>query len=382
MTDNVWAELHKRYKEQDWIDKPSIFAQQAIQYFPKNGRILELGAGQAQDACYFSSLGYDVLATDIEESALGLAEKKAKENAVQIDIQKVDLRDELPFKDSSFDVVYAHLSLHYFEYQTTVRLIGEIERVLKPGGVLAFLTNSVNDPDYKMGEEIESDYFRKDGKTKRYLSEETARSFTQYYEVNLLDELGETYKDNEKGVHNLVRFIGKKPMDQNQFEQAIPYTGAIIERTRDGVKELLMQTRWKPHTDTLYSGTLEFPAGVLDTPYENIYDTLAREIKEECGLVVKSIQGDSRSKVYSPNGTDEVMGFRPFCCTQQLKDGKPWVGFIFICEVQDGEPVSKLGETRDAKWIPIHEVKEIFRKTPEKLFGLSLPALEYYFSEQ
>lgn len=42
----VWRDLHKNYKEQDWIDKPSIFAEQALPYFPKGGIVLELGAGQ------------------------------------------------------------------------------------------------------------------------------------------------------------------------------------------------------------------------------------------------------------------------------------------------------------------------------------------------
>ncbi len=377
----IWSELHKTYKQQDWIDKPSIFAEQAIKYFPKSGKILELGAGQAQDGCFFASKGYDVTATDIEESALELATKKANDKAVKIDTKKVDLREELPFEDQSFDIVYAHLSLHYFDYETTIRLFGEIQRILKAGGVLAFLTNSVNDPEYNTGEELEADYFHIDKTAKRYLSEKSAREFGQWFDINLVDELGETYKDSDKGVHNLVRFIGKKPDAARAFRLAIPYTGAIIERNRDGVKELLMQTRWKPHFDALYSGTLEFPAGVLDQPYENVYDTLAREIKEECGLVLKSVVGDSRSKIYSPNGTDEIMAFKPFCCTQQLKDGKPWIGFVFICEVEDGEPVSQLSEAKDVKWLPASEVKEIFVNTPEKLFGLELPAWEYYFNE-
>lgn len=381
MSDNVWSDLHKTYKQQDWIDKPSIFAEQAIKYFPESGRVLELGAGQAQDGCFFASKGYEVAATDIEDSALELASKKASDKGVNIDTKKVDLREELPFEDQSFDVVYAHLSLHYFDYETTVRLFGEIQRVLKAGGVLAFLSNSVNDPEYKTGEELEPDYFQIDKTAKRYLSEKSARDFGQWFDINLVDELGETYKDNDKGVHNLVRFIGKKPLVARPFRLAIPYTGAIIERTHNGVKELLMQTRWKPHADPLYSGTLEFPAGVLDKPYENVYDTLAREIKEECGLVLKSVTGDSRTKIYSPNNTDEIMAFKPFCCTQQLKDGKPWIGFVFVCEVEDGDPVSQLSEAKDVKWLPASEVKEIFTNNPEKLFGLELPAWEYYFNE-
>ena len=65
MSDNVWSDLHKTYKQQDWIDKPSIFAEQAIKYFPESGRVLELGAGQAQDGCFFASQGYDVTAASL-----------------------------------------------------------------------------------------------------------------------------------------------------------------------------------------------------------------------------------------------------------------------------------------------------------------------------
>lgn len=172
---DVWSDVHNMYKQQDWIDKPSIFAGQAIHYFPAQGAILELGAGQAQDSRFFASKGYKVTATDIEDTALELAKQKAADASVDIALKKIDLSDELPFESESFDVVYAHLSLHYFDKETTLRLFGEIQRVLKRGGVFAFFVNSVNDPEYKTGKELEPDYFQIDKTTKRYFSEQTAR---------------------------------------------------------------------------------------------------------------------------------------------------------------------------------------------------------------
>ena len=378
----IWSDLHKTYEQQDWIDKPSIFAEQAIGYFPKKGKVLEIGAGQAQDSCFFAAEGYDVTASDIEDTALELAKNKALEKSVKIECKKVDLREELPFENGVYDVVYAHLSLHYFDTETTLRLFGEIQRVLKPGGVFAFFVNSVNDPEYKTGIELEPDYFMIGKMAKRFFSEQTAREFAKWFEVNLLDERGETYKDTAKGVHNLVRFIGKKPLVEKPFKSAIPFVGAIIERTHNGEKELLLQTRWMPQADPVYSGTLEFPAGRLDKPYESVYDAVAREIKEETGLTLRAIIGEDKTKPLTSNGNDSAFAFRPFCCTQQLKDGKPWVGFIFICEVEDGEPIAQLSEAKDVKWFPVEEVKEMFEKTPERLFGLELPAWEYYFNEQ
>lgn len=179
-----------------------------------------------------------------------------------------------------------------------------------------------------------------------------------------------------------MRCIGTKPLNPKPFKFAIPYVGAIVERMHNGNKELLLQTRWKPHTDPLYSGTLEFPAGVLDKPYESVYETVAREIKEETGLTLTAIKDDSKTEPYSPKGSDKVIGFRPFCCTQQLKDGKPWIGFVFICEVEDGKPIAQLSEAKDAKWLPVNTVKQLFETSPEQFFGLEIPAWEYYFAEK
>ncbi len=44
-----WNQLHKQYKDTDWIDKPNIFATEIIQYLPRLGKLLDLGAGQGQD---------------------------------------------------------------------------------------------------------------------------------------------------------------------------------------------------------------------------------------------------------------------------------------------------------------------------------------------
>lgn len=211
MSNNVWAELHKGYEKRGWIDKSSLFAETALRYFPAKGRLLELGAGQGQDSRFFAEHGYEVVSTDLEETALAQSRAKLPGDLRQkVIIQKVDLRQELPFGDGSFDIVYAHLSLHYFDERQTEQLFSGIERVLKPGGMLAFLVNSTNDPEYATGQKIEDDYFRVEKKPKRYFSLATTGEFTRRFDAKLLDDRGETYKDRDKGVSNLIRFIGTK----------------------------------------------------------------------------------------------------------------------------------------------------------------------------
>jgi 8-oxo-dGTP pyrophosphatase MutT (NUDIX family) len=120
---------------------------------------------------------------------------------------------------------------------------------------------------------------------------------------------------------------------------------AIIERKREGEIEVLVQTRWKPETDPLYSGTLEIPAGAMNQ-YENVYDAIAREVLEETGLKVTGFRPEVRTKVHSSKD-DECFAFVPFCCQQQLKGEWPRVGFVFICTVEDKEPIPEPGEVKN-----------------------------------
>jgi SAM-dependent methyltransferase len=210
---DTWGDIHKKvYAGSEWVDKPSLFAETALGYFPQTGRVLELGAGQGQDGRFFAARGYEVVSTDLEQTALDLSKQKLPmELRSKLTLQRVDLCQTLPFEGASFDVVYAHLALHYFDAQTTERIFSEINRVLRPGGTLAFLVNSTSDPEYGTGRQIEPDYFHIEGMSKRYFTVLSAGTFTNRFVPVLLDDKGETYKDMAKDVHNLIRFIGTKP---------------------------------------------------------------------------------------------------------------------------------------------------------------------------
>lgn len=153
---------------------------------------------------------------------------------------------------------------------------------------------------------------------------------------------------------------------------------AIIERARDDETEILIQTRWKPGKDPVYSGTLEIPAGGMNQ-YENVYDAVKREVFEETGLKVIRFTPDIKTKKYSPKD-DDCFAFVPFCCQQQLKGGLPRVGFVFVCEVEDDEPTPGEREVKQIKWIKKSELRKIMEETPEKIFTLQLGVLDYYLN--
>ena len=207
MNDEKWKAKHDKYSKEDWVNKPSIFSKQVIQFFPSSGRILELGAGHGQDGIYFSSQGFDVIGTDLETTSL---EKNAQQSGAQIAIQTLDLNKLFPFSDASFDIVYAHLALHYFDTKTTNQIFEEIYRVLKPKGIIAFLVNSTNDPEHGTGTKLEDGLFTIEGSPKRFFTPNDAESFAHAFSPILVDNDGETYKDIAKDVHHLVRFVGRK----------------------------------------------------------------------------------------------------------------------------------------------------------------------------
>ena len=165
-------------------------------------------------------------------------------------------------------------------------------------------------------------------------------------------------------------------------DYALPFVGGIIERRHEGKLQVLVQTRIVPlQYKSIYHGTLEFTTGRLDKLYENVYDALAREIYEETGQKLKRIINDSQTEIVSPQKIDGAFGFRPFCCLQQLKDGRPWVGFIFRCEVEDSTLVDQPSETKDVHWHDAADIKNMVANSPEKLFTLDIPAWQYYFDE-
>ena len=47
---DYWQKQHQKYSTFDWITKPTMFAQQIVNFLPENGKLIDLGAGQGQDS--------------------------------------------------------------------------------------------------------------------------------------------------------------------------------------------------------------------------------------------------------------------------------------------------------------------------------------------
>lgn len=166
-------------------------------------------------------------------------------------------------------------------------------------------------------------------------------------------------------------------MSTNQ-PQPRAVVSAIIEKVENGQRYIFTQIRWKPEASPTYLGVLEIPAGGIDS-YENVYDAMRREVREETGLEVTRFIDDHQTPVMEAQSGDTSIAFRPFICQQVLatNGGLPWVGFVFRCEAK-GDIVMQSSEAKDPKWMTIDELDNILTNTPEKVFSLQVATLRYY----
>ena len=133
--------------------------------------VLELGCGGGADALYFARLGHRVTAVDFSPSAVAATAQAARRRRLPLTVRQLDYaRLPLPFPDGAFDLVYSHLTLHYFPDATTARVVAEIRRILRPGGVFCVRCKSPDDPLYGQGERLGEDTYCRNGHVRHFFS--------------------------------------------------------------------------------------------------------------------------------------------------------------------------------------------------------------------
>jgi ubiquinone/menaquinone biosynthesis C-methylase UbiE len=109
--------------------------------------VLDCGAGGSEPALsLFYQYGYRTFGLEIAEEALAKARKFCTEQAMPLNILGGDMR-RIPFADASFSFVYSFYAIFFMTKPDIEVAMGEMERVLKPGGLLYVNFVSVEDPD-------------------------------------------------------------------------------------------------------------------------------------------------------------------------------------------------------------------------------------------
>ncbi len=100
-------------------------------------RVLDVGCGTGVVALTAARAGARATGADLTPALLERARENAQLAALEIEFLEADV-EALPFEDAAFDIVLSQFG-HMFGPRPDVTL-GEMLRVLKPGGVIAFST--------------------------------------------------------------------------------------------------------------------------------------------------------------------------------------------------------------------------------------------------
>ncbi len=158
---------------------------------PRKGyrRAFDLGCGTGHNIRLLLAQGFKVFAIDISERALELCRRLAPGARVEW----ADVRKGLPFSGNRFELIVADQSLHYFSWEKTAAIVGDMANRLVPAGLFAGRFNSSGHAKSCTGicEPVpnESGMYIIDGQEKRFFTRECfSRLFGPPWEIMALAE--------------------------------------------------------------------------------------------------------------------------------------------------------------------------------------------------
>ncbi len=126
-------------KNLEWYMK-NVYGKYKVELFNKLGnKVLEIGAGTGINLNYYRK-ETDLTIIEPSSDMLEYLKKKVEKSDIKIHITE-GFGENLPFEENSFDSVISTLVLCSVKSQTKV--LQEIKRVLKPGGIFIFIEHVI-----------------------------------------------------------------------------------------------------------------------------------------------------------------------------------------------------------------------------------------------
>jgi ubiquinone/menaquinone biosynthesis C-methylase UbiE len=166
--------------------------------------ILDCGAGgTTPPLLLFYQHGFSTCGIEIQEIALAEAQLFCRENKMPLNIIRGDMR-KIPFSDESFGCAYSYNAIFFMIKLDIATAVGEMERILKPGGLCFVNFKSVDDPDEST--------FCDTAFARRFLNSERFSKFE--------DDEADSYFINFEILRKEKRLIDKKLEDGDRLKQA------------------------------------------------------------------------------------------------------------------------------------------------------------------
>ncbi|WP_025028258.1 class I SAM-dependent methyltransferase [Caldalkalibacillus mannanilyticus] len=144
-------------------ERPAMLGK--IPHYLRNMNVLDAGCAAGWYTLQLVQRGANVVATDISPEMVSSTMRRVGDKA---NVLCLDLEEELPFEENTFDYILSSLTLHYIKDWS--HTFNEFKRILKPKGILLFSVHHpfsdiklLQDPKY-FSTELIIDKWNKEGK--------------------------------------------------------------------------------------------------------------------------------------------------------------------------------------------------------------------------
>lgn len=134
-----WNEEFKKYGK--IFLEPQEDMEKVVSIFKNHGvkKVLDLGCGTGRHTVFLAKKGFEVYGIDIAEKGIAITSEWLKKENLQADLKVGSIYQKLPYKDNFFDAAISTNTIHHERIENIRKAILEVERILKPGGLI-FMT--------------------------------------------------------------------------------------------------------------------------------------------------------------------------------------------------------------------------------------------------
>ncbi len=175
----------------------------------KTGRLLDAGCGSGKFAIPLRMRGFEVVAVDVSLNALKIAGKSIANRRLDIGLLAANVY-QMPFSDSSFDVIWCYGVLQHLLLKEREAAIIECFRLLRKGGLLFIEVLGEEDMRYG-GSEVEPGTFsRKNGIVYHYFSKSELEGLLEKFSCNIVESRKEKRFKGKSYTRHMISAVAEK----------------------------------------------------------------------------------------------------------------------------------------------------------------------------
>jgi cyclopropane fatty-acyl-phospholipid synthase-like methyltransferase len=144
-----WEEVFKNKGK--FFHKPHKDMKKLVKLFKDNKvkTVLDLGCGSGRHTIFLAKNGFEVYGTDNSESGLKYVKTDLKKLGLKAKLKNADCFKKFPYKDNFFDAIISVQVIHHAKIEQIKYCISEIERTLKPNGLIFIIVTRSKKNKYR-----------------------------------------------------------------------------------------------------------------------------------------------------------------------------------------------------------------------------------------